>query len=92
MKHGFYGNMHFGSENPTCKKIFWNSVFFELECYILQNMWLKQNFCESSWLVWLSWLECCLYTERSWGSIPSQGTYLGCGFDPWLGRVREATN
>ena len=26
------------------------------------------------------------------GLIPGQGTYLGCGFDPWLGRVLEATS
>ena len=26
------------------------------------------------------------------GSIAGQGTYLGCGFDPWLGYVREATD
>ena len=26
------------------------------------------------------------------GSVPSQGMYLGCGFDPWSGCVREATS
>ena len=31
---------------------------------------------------WLSWLEHCPVHQK--GSIPSQGTFLGCGFDPWL--------
>ena len=26
------------------------------------------------------------------GSIPSQGTYLGCGFDPMSRHIKEATN
>ena len=26
------------------------------------------------------------------GLIPSQGTYLGCGFDPWSGHMQEATH
>ena len=25
-------------------------------------------------------------------SVPGQGTFLGCGFGPWLGRMQEATN
>ena len=29
-----------------------------------------------SWPVWLSWLE--HQTPKGWGSIPGQGTYLGC--------------
>lgn len=32
-----------------------------------------------------------LYTKKVAGSIPSQGTNLGGGFDPWSGCVREAT-
>ena len=30
------------------------------------------------WLVWLSWLEHCPIHQKVGGSIPSQGTYLGC--------------
>ena len=26
------------------------------------------------------------------GSIPSQSTYLGCGFDPWARCIQEAVN
>ena len=33
------------------------------------------------WLAWLSWLE----PPDLVGSIPSQGTYLGCRFDPGPG-------
>ena len=40
---------------------------------------------------WLGW--CIIpYTKKVTGSIPSQGTYLGCGFDPRWGRVWEATD
>ena len=41
---------------------------------------------------WLSWLEHHPLHQKVAGSIPSQGTYLGGRFDPWLGHVREATN
>ena len=32
------------------------------------------------------------YAKRLRGSIPSQGTYLGCSFNPWLKCVQETTN
>ena len=32
---------------------------------------------------WLSWLEHRPAHQRAAVSILSQGTYLGCGFDPW---------
>ena len=32
-----------------------------------------------------SWLECRPVHQKVVGSIPSQGTYLGCGFEPWWG-------
>ena len=34
------------------------------------------------WPVWLSWLEPCPVDQNVAGSIPGQGTHLGCGFDP----------
>ena len=34
---------------------------------------------------WLSWLESCPIHQKVVGSIPTQGTYLGCRFDPPLG-------
>ena len=40
-----------------------------------------------AWPVWLSWLEHHPLDQRVVGSIPRQGTYPGCGFNPWLGRV-----
>ena len=30
------------------------------------------------WLVWLTWLEHCPLNQRVMGSVPSQGTCLGC--------------
>ena len=36
---------------------------------------------------WLSWLEHHLINQNVMGSIPSQGTYLGCRFDSWLGLI-----
>ena len=40
---------------------------------------------------WLSWLECHPIHQKVEGLIPSQGTYLGCGFDPWSGCLQKAT-
>ena len=34
---------------------------------------------------WLSWLEHHPLHKKAEGLIPSQGTYLGCRFSPWLG-------
>ena len=31
---------------------------------------------------WLSWLEPLPIHQKVAGSIPGQGAYLGCGFDP----------
>ena len=36
---------------------------------------------------WLSWLEPRLVHQKVGGLIPSQGAYLGCGFDPQLGCI-----
>ena len=41
---------------------------------------------------WISWLECCPIFQKVVSSIPSQGTYPGCGFGPWLGHVWESTD
>ena len=40
-------------------------------------------------LVWLIWLECCPICQKVVGSIPSQGTYLGCRFNPQLGAYKR---
>ena len=39
---------------------------------------------------WLSWLQCHSINWKISGPIPSQGTYLGCGFDPWPGCIQKA--
>ena len=41
---------------------------------------------------WLSWLEHCPIHQKVAGSIPSQGTFLGCRSDPWSGHIGEATD
>ena len=41
--------------------------------------------------MWLSCLECPVYQNVA-GSIPHQGTYLGCRFGPLLGHGQEATD
>ena len=41
--------------------------------------------------VWLSWLEHCPIHWMVVGSIPVQGTYLGCRFDPPSGCVQGTT-
>ena len=35
---------------------------------------------------------CCLAKRKVAGSILFQGACLGCGFGPWTGLVREATD
>ena len=44
------------------------------------------------WPMWLSWLDCHPVNRKFAGSIPGQGTCLGCGFVPQLGSEREATS
>lgn len=39
---------------------------------------------------WLSWLRLHPIHQKNAGLIPSQGTFVGCGFDPWPGRIWEA--
>ena len=41
---------------------------------------------------WLSSLEHCPVHQKFAVSIPGQGTYLGWGFNPWSGRMREPTD
>ena len=44
-----------------------------------------RNIGHQAWLAWLTWLECHLVDQRVTGSIPGQGTCLGCGLGPRLG-------
>ena len=41
---------------------------------------------------WLHWFEHSPIHQKVVGSIPGQGTYLGCGFHPHSGHIQEATN
>ena len=34
----------------------------------------------------------CPIHQKLMSSVPSQGTYRGCGFSPWLGRIQKVTN
>ena len=40
-------------------------------------------------LVWLSWLEHPPISQKATGSIPNQGTYPDCGFNPIRAHVRK---
>ena len=51
-----------------------------------------ENFELSTLAGWLNWLEHLPVHQSVVGSILGQGTYLGCGFDPWSRPVGEATN
>ena len=53
---------------------------------------MQRNSSQPAWPVWLSWLEYHPVDQKVMGLIPSQGTCLGCGFGPWLGRIWQATN
>lgn len=55
------------------------------------NVLLDNKCQEMPWLVWLVWLERSLVHLKIMGSILGQGTYLGVGFNCWLGPMREAT-
>ena len=62
-------------------------TYYCLKLYISQMLALKVI---RPWKVWLTWLGMVRQSERSLGSIPTQGTYLGCGFIP--GRARKRGN
>ena len=53
---------------------------------------LDQIYCGESWPGWLSWLDLHSIHQRVAGFIPSQDTYIDCGFSPPLGCLWEATN
>ena len=50
---------------------------------------LKNKLCPG-WVAAL--VEASSRNQKVAGSMPSQGTYLGCWVDPWSGRVQEATD
>lgn len=56
-----------------------------------RKAWIPKNI-KTAWPVWLSWLEHHHpLHKRSWVRFPGKAdTYLGCGFNPWLGREWEA--
>ena len=44
------------------------------------------------WPCWLSWLVCRPVNRKVAISMVGQGTYLGCGFDPPLGKYRKGVH
>ena len=60
------------------------------QIYILQELKTKEYGPRAGLLAWLE--EHHSTHQKVGGLIPSQGTYLGCGFDPQLGQTWEATN
>ena len=69
----------------------WTLARFCYSSFLLQphllNKYVKSKYWRAPWLVWLSGLSAGLRTERSQvaGSIPGQGTCLGCRPGPHLG-------
>ena len=53
---------------------------------------VTKNILTSALARWLSWLEHGPIYQEAAGSMPGQVTYIGCGFNPWLGCGQEATN
>ena len=64
---------------------------FQLKIFLLHKPSTVEKTLFCSWPVWLRWLEPRPVNRKVAGSIPSQGTCLGCGFSPGPGRLREAT-
>ena len=52
----------------------------------------NQNLVKTALARWFGWLNHRPIHQKVVGSIPSQGTHLGCGFDPRLGHVWKATD
>ena len=57
---------------------------------LIFTLWMKER--ASILACRLSWLECSPVHQEAADSIPSQGTYLGLGFDPSFGCVQKATD
>ena len=57
----------------------------------LFKIW-NQKYLRTALARWLSWLEHHSTLQKVVGSIPGQGTFPGCWFSPWSGRVEEATD
>ena len=51
-------------------------------------LWRIKNSCRS-WPGWLSWLKCHPVNWKMVGSIPGQGTCLGCRFGPSQGECKR---
>ena len=52
-----------------------------------------KNFLKTALARWLNWLEHHpVHEKKVAGLIPSQGTYIGCRFDPQSGRIQETTD
>ena len=60
------------------------------QIYILQELKTKEYGPLAGLLAWLE--EHHSTHQKVGGLIPSQGTYLGCGFNLWSGSVRGAVN
>ena len=56
---------------------------------VFRNVYIQKDFLPL--LVWLNWLECRPINGKVMGSVPCQGTCLGCRFGLPLGHVWEET-
>ena len=64
---------------------------FAPRCIFWYQSQKKKNGQCGPWQVWLSWLEHHSVNCNVAGSIPGQGTYLGCGFGPQAGCMQECS-
>ena len=73
---------------------------FSIRCMFAPGQWFSNHLVEEPpleknfppWLVWLRWLEQHPVDGKVAGSIPVQGTYLGCVFDPLSRHRWKAAN
>ena len=73
--------------------LFWKNYFGLL--FFLVNFHISSNCLNEKSLPLSRWLNLSEHCPLYWkvvGSIPGQGTYLDCGFNPLSGSIREATS
>ena len=68
------------------RQVYRTYVFSALHGIII-NININKNGRKLALARWLGWLEHHPIHQKVEGLIPSQGTYLGCRFDPLLGHI-----
>ena len=71
-------------------ELFWKLPMCSLNAFRVLKLKVQSITKSVSLAGWLSCLECHTIHQTVVGSVPGQGVYLGCRFDPWLGCLWEA--